>query len=338
MKSTTAKIKFGALLVAAFTTLTAARASEFQTKIVGAAQQEGKVNVYSVMPAPQNEVLTKAFKAKYPAISLNLIRGAGELPARIQAEMNSGVDGADVIIYSDPSFLSRISDNLLPIAGPSVDGWNAANWQDAAKQRIPIITTFPVYMLLWNTNIFPNGFKTWEDLLDPSVKGKLGLKNDFTTSMAATIDFQERAHGTDYLRKLGQQSPKYYASAIPMNQAVASGELGVTNLATPAGAKALVDLGAPVKYSYPEPTLSSPIAAGALSKSKRPNAALVFVDFMMSAQGQEAINGNGFGSGGRPNIPGALDLSKSEVYDSTKYTPELMAQIRARFDSYFGKK
>ena len=176
-------------------------------------------------------------------------------------------------------------------------------------------------MLVWNTNTFPDGFTEWDDLLDPSVKGKLAMRNDLTTSMAATLEFMEQELGPDYLTALGGQSPKYYTSAVPMGQAVASGEAGVTNISTPSIVKDLQNQGAPVDFAFPEPGFAIMWGGGALATSKRPNAARVFLDFLMSEEGQAAINADGFGAAGREGIEGALDLEGWAFFDSTTVHP-----------------
>lgn len=301
--------------------------------VVAAAEDEGKVNLYSVAPPVQNDALVAAFNEKYPDIDISVTRGAGELPGRVESEIRAESDGADVFIYTDPAFFSNIADDLLDVDGPNVEGWSDDFWAEEGKAIVP--TKYPWTMLVWNTEIFPEGFKTWDDLLAPKVKGKLATRGDLTTSMAATLDFMEAELGGDYLTKLAQQNPKFYTSAVPMGQAVASGEAGVTNISTPSIAQDLIDQGAPVEFGYAEPGFAIMWGAAAIKTSKRPNAARVFLDFVMSDEGQAAINTNGFGAGGREGIKGALELDGWEFFDSTKYTPEVMNETQAKFDKYF---
>lgn len=302
--------------------------------VVAAAKKEGRVNLYSVAPPIQNDRIVAAFNKLYPDIKVSVTRGAGELPARVESEIKSGSEGADVFIYSDPSLFTKLSDHLLEVNGPSVEGWSDDFWAVEGKAIIP--TKYPWTMFVWNTKIFPNGIKTWDDLLDPAVKGKLALRNDLTTSIAGVLDFQERRLGPDYLKALAKQEPKFYTSAVPMNQAVASGEVGVTNLSTPSIVKDLQQQGAPIDFAMPDPGFAIMWGAAALDNSRRPNAARVFLDFLMSPAGQEAINGDGFGAAGREGIPGSLDLTGWEFLDSAKFTPEVMNEMKAKFAEYFG--
>lgn len=302
--------------------------------VVAAAEDEGRVNLYSVAPPIQNDRLVAAFKKAYPAIDVSVTRGAGELPGRVTSEIKSGADGADVFLYSDPAFFTDIKDDLLEVDGPNVEGWAEDYWQVKGKAIIP--TKYPWSVLVWNTDVFPDGFTSWDQLLEPDVKGKVALRNDVTASMAATYEFMERELGDDYLTKLGQQSPKYYTSAVPMGQAVASGEAGVTPISTPSIVKDLQDQGAPVDFAYPDPGFAIMWGGGGIATSKRPNAARVFVDFIMSEEGQAAINSEEFGAAGREGVEDDIDLKGWEFFDSDAYTPDKMQEMQAKFDEYFG--
>jgi iron(III) transport system substrate-binding protein len=303
--------------------------------VVAAAEDEGRVNLYSVAPPIQNDALVAAFKEVYPNIDVSVTRGAGELPGRVTSEIKSGADGADVFLYSDPALFTDIKDDLLEVDGPNVEGWADDYWAEEGKAIIP--TKYPWTMLVWNTDEFPEGFTSWDQLLEPSVKGRLALRNDLTASMAGTYEFMERELGEDYLTELGQQDPKYYTSAVPMGQAVASGEAGVTPISTPSIVKDLQNSGAPVDFAFPDPGFAIMWGGAGIATSKRPNAARVFVDFIMSEEGQTAINGDEFGQAGREGIEGDLDMSEGwEFFDSTVYTPEKMQEMQAKFDEYFG--
>lgn len=342
MKNNRLKAGVSTLAVLALTGLAACGGSDDAAElvdgpwedVVAAAEDEGRVNLYSVAPPIQNDALVEAFNEAHPDIKVSVTRGAGELPGRVEQEIRSNSDGADVFIYTDPDLFNDLADDLLAVDGPQVEGWADDFWAVEEKAIIP--TKYPWTMFVWNTKAFPDGFDNWDDLLEPEVKGKLATRSDLTTSMAATYDFMESELGEDYMAALGQQSPKFYTSAVPMGQAVASGEAGVTMISTPSIVADLKAQDAPVEFSFPEPGYAIMWGAAALEVSKRPNAARVFLDFVMSEEGQEAINGDGFGASGREGVKGALDLSEGwSFFDSAPYTPEVMNESQAKFDKYF---
>jgi iron(III) transport system substrate-binding protein len=302
-------------------------------KVVDAAKKEGSVNLYNVASPIQNTRLLAAFNSLYPDIVVNVTRGAAELPPRVAAEIDSKSDGADVFLYSDPQFFHDYAAKFLDIDGPNVRGWSSDAWE--VPKKAVIVTVYPWTMFVWNTTIFPKGFKSWDDLLDKSVKGKIALRKDATRAMAGTLDFMESKLGTEYVTKLGKQSPKYYTSIVPMGQAVASGEVGVTIYSSPPVVNDLKQKGAPIDFAYPNPGFAILWNGGIPGTAKRPNAARLLMDFIMSPAGQEAINGNGYGKAGRAGVKGALDMSTFEVWDGNKYPPDVMKGMQARFDKYF---
>lgn len=304
---------------------------------IKAAEGEGPVAFYSGLTEIQDTRLVAAFNAKYPAIKVQATRGGVEIIARVEGEMKAGSDGADVFVHADPSWYSNHADALIPATGPATAAWAATAW--AIKGTAPIATATPNSVFVWNTDIFPNGFKTWNDLLDPSVKGKIGLRTDAATKSAAGyLDMMETNLGDEYVTRLSKQQPKSYTSVVPMTQAVASGEVGVTNASLPSMAKELKDKGAPIDYIVPNPGYAIEFASAALKKSKRPNAAAVFLDFIMTPEGQEALNGDGFGgSEGLGNVPGALSLDGVAMMDSAKLTPDVIAKLDAKLAALYKK-
>ncbi|RYE42204.1 MAG: extracellular solute-binding protein [Hyphomicrobiales bacterium] len=342
MKYTTPRIGAAALLALLMTVLSGCGGGDKAAavvdgpweNVVSAARDEGHVNLYSVAPPIQNDRLIEAFNKAYPDIEVTVTRGVAELPGRVQSEIRSESDGADVFLYSDPQFFVDIADDLLEIDGPNVEGWADDYWAEKGKAIIP--TKYPWTMFVWNTKIFPDGFKDWEDLLTPEVKGKLAMRNDVTASMAATQEFLETELGSDYLVNLGRQSPKFYSSAVPMSQAVASGEAGVTLVSTPSIVQDLQNQGAPIDFAFPDPGFAIMWGGGAPATSRRPNAARVFLDFVMSEDGQSALNAGGLGASGRENVNDVLDLDGWEFFDSAQYDPEKMNAVKGKFEDYFG--
>lgn len=249
--------------------------------------------------------------------------------------MQSGTDGADVFLYSDPSFFVKHADKSLDVDGPNAEGWRDDYWASKGKAIIP--TKYPWTTLIWNTDTFPKGFKTWDDMLDPKVKGKIGVYKTATTSNCSTLNWMEGEMGADYVTALGKQEGRYYPSTVPLIQAVASGEVGVTILGAPVTVKDLIASGAPVDFAYPDPGFALMWGGAAFAHSKRPNAARVFMDFIMSPAGQEAINGDGLGTAGRDNVPGALpELEGWTMFDATACSnPEAIAEAERKFNAYY---
>lgn len=304
-------------------------------EIVDLANDEGQVNLYNVASEVQNSRLEEMWSEAYPEIQLNITRGAAELPTRVAAELESGTAGADVFQFSNLEWYDQNEEHLADISQlPSNDeGWN----EDyvALEDKAIVASTLPWSMVAWNTDTFPNGFHEWEDLLDPSVEGQLGTRGTVTASVAGYLDFLETELGEDYMFGLGEQDPAYYASGVPLMQAVASGEVGVANAGVPATAMELQEQGAPIDFTYMEPGFAFQIGSAAFTEAGNPNAALVFMDWFMSEEGQYAYNGDGYGGAGRDGVDGALALDDHEMLDATMYPESEIPMWEEKLATWF---
>lgn len=302
--------------------------------VVARAVEEGQVVVYTSTPEAQEQRMIEAFNERYPDIDVRVVRGAGELPERLAAERRSNAAGADVLTFSDPSWFTKNAADVAALDSPSVDAWPADYWEVDREAALSSIAPFG--MIVWNTERFPSGFRTWEDLLAPAVRGQLGTRSDMTAAYAGFLDFTERHLGPDYLTRLGEQDPKFYPSAVPMVQAVASGEIGVTNLSVPIIVEDLKAKGAPIEAVVPTPGYGIAFASGVLENAKNPNAARVYLDFVLSPEGQAAYNSGGLGASALPGVPGAIPLDGLELFDSASFTPEVLAEWQRKTDAAFG--
>lgn len=300
--------------------------------VVEQAKAEGRVTFYSVAPPDQGQRLIEAFNAVYPEIRVAHTRGAGEILPRVAAERESGTDGADVVVYSDPLWFAQNAEHLLTLTGPSAAAFPAEGWE--VPGQVPLVSFPPFGMLIWNTEALPGGVATYEDLLRPELAGHIGTREDVTASFAGYLDFLETEFGVDYLAALGAQDPKFYASVVPLTQAVAAGEVWVANIGVPSTVQDLLDQGAPIAAAIPTPGFAIAWAGGAVAQSRRPNAARVFMDFMMSPAGQEALNGEGR-AGSALGVPGSVDMSGMRVFDSGRFDGEARAEWQRKFDQFF---
>lgn len=100
-------------------------------------------------------------------------------------------------------------------------------------------------------------------------------------------------------------------------------------------ANSLIAQGAPLKVVQPNPAFASVDVLAALAHSRRPNAALVFLDYMMSRRGQGAWNGSGETASVLPGVPGSLDARTMQPWDVFRYTPEFQRDYKLKFDKLF---
>lgn len=304
-------------------------------QVLDGAYEEGEVTVYNAASKLQNKRMKEAWEARYPQIDIKFTNGAAELVARVGAEIETGTEGADAFMWSDPAWFKNNEQYLADLSDvPSAKEWDKDYW--AVDDKAVIATKLPWSMLVWNTNKFPQGFDSYDDLLEPEVKGKLGTRSEVTVSIAGYLEFLETELGDDYMTSLAAQQPKFYSSAVPLMQAVASGEIGVTNVGVPATILELQEAGAPLDYAYVDPGFAFEHAGAALSTSSHPNAAKLFINWFMSKEGQQAYNGDGLGGAGRDDVAGSLQVDDYTMLEASKYTPEVVDEWKRKFHGWFG--
>ena len=304
--------------------------------VVMAAQKEGRVVMYTATaPAIANKVKAE-FEKTYPGIVFEWQRAAsGPLTSKLEQERSTGADGADVAVHTEFTwFRAKASaGQLKPLNGPAAAAWPSSVMFDGA---VAIVALEPEVML-YNTNLVKTPVTGYRDALRPEFKGRMAILDSVSTTMVAFYDWLEKSYGSEHLPALAAQQPKIYPSVVVGAQSVASGEIALAHFINMSTAVATVASGAPVKVVLPNPTFSIRWPMGALGWSKRPNAALLLADFLMSPKGQAAWNGGGESASPLPNIPGSLDNRTLSPVDLVPYTDALVKTQTARWNAIFKK-
>jgi iron(III) transport system substrate-binding protein len=295
--------------------------------VEAAANVEGRLSVYSTLAPDQNDRLATAFNEKYPDIRISVTRGVADLLSRVAAEAQTGTEGGDLLVWADTTWFTNNVALLQELATPNFDMLPKA--AQLANGKAGIVAYAPLGLLVWNTRLYPTGLKTWDDLLKPELQGKIGTRDGVTASLSGYMDFMESHLGLGYMEALGKQKPKFYASSVPLSQAVAAGEVWASNIGNMATISALQAQGAPIAYEFPKPSYASPLAAGLLANSKHPNAAALFFEFMISEEGQRAMTANDSGVPAFDGMEGLRAHSEFVFADDSKFSPERKAHWEA---------
>jgi iron(III) transport system substrate-binding protein len=198
----------------------------------------------------------------------------------------------------------------------------------------PVLTMEPIVIMV-NTAQVKTPVTGQKDLLRPEFKGKIGIEELASTFVYAWYDQVEKTEEAGYLTKLAANQPRIYASTPAGAQMVASGEVAVANFINMGAAVATLKQGAPVRIVIPTPVFANQYNGGIMGWSKRPNAAQVLLDFLMSKEGQEAWSGDGASASPLAGVPNALDARGMRSVDLTPYTAEVTRTFKTRFDGLF---
>src|SRR6266536_751124 len=154
----------------------------------------------------------------------------------------------------------------------------------AAVYMMPNVIGFNTRML--KRNEVP---KSDEDLLNPKWKGKIGMDHTKPEWFSWKLRRMGEEKGLAYMKKLGAQEFKLYSGLTILTSLLAAGEFPLVLNTYLHNVEDVRRKGAPVDWIAQDPVFTKfqPIGVGA--KAAHPNAAKLFVDFMLSEEGQKII-------------------------------------------------
>ena len=303
-------------------------------KTVAAANKEGRVVVYYSAVTPVLERVKADFEKLYPSITVEYSRLNTNVPGKIEAERNTGADGADIDLDSSAILWTlglAKAGSLKPPSGPASANWPPAYLLNGAA---PVLAVEPI-VITYNTNLVKTPVTGYQDLLRPEFKGKLATTELLGPTLVAWYEWLEKTQGADYLKRLAAQAPRYYTGAAATTQAALSGEMSIAAFSNSTISVPLVAQGAPVKMVVPNPSFGIRYTGAVFSWAKRPNAALVLLDYLMTPRGQSAWHGRGDSASPLPNIAGAMDIRTVTPYDPTPYTNDVVTTYAKKWNALF---
>jgi iron(III) transport system substrate-binding protein len=299
--------------------------------VVAAAEKEGKVTIYSGQGTDQLEDLKARFEQKYPKIKVEVVRGVEtDFIPKVEAEARTGKGIADIFVLTDRSWLTANKDDFHAPRGPAFDD-PAYDRAENVPEDSYFVTNAAVLTFAWNTKRFGGKVQDYADLIDPVLDGgKIGIPPADGASFVDFYMYLEENYGADFLEQLAAQDPRVYPSALPMAEALGSGEIAAATFVQPQ-----VDeqkAGAPVEWGLANPSWGARFHGALLKSAPHPNAAQVLADFMITKEGQSAIARKN--ASVLPDIPGAVDETKN-VRKPANLTPEQVREYQEKWDEMF---
>jgi iron(III) transport system substrate-binding protein len=306
-------------------------------RIVAEAKKEREVVVYTTTAPAVHERIKADFEKLYPEIKMNPIRLIGnQINVRVDQERGVGNIEGDAIITSELVWSAEaVKRGALRVpVGPNAQAWPESALRQGA---VPLLGVNP-FVLVYNTNLVKTPPTSYQDLLKPEFRGKIGSTALLGDLNVGWYDWMEKTQGDGFLAKLAAQGLKTYPGAVAPTQGVASGELWINMWTVFSVTNPLLDAGAPIKTVVVNPSYGAAYGGGVVAGSKRPNAALVFMDYMMSVRGQAQMVGKGEMASALSNVPGSLDIKAVTLHDDDKYTPAVVNAFKVKWNALFAPR
>jgi iron(III) transport system substrate-binding protein len=275
-------------------------------KIVEAAKKEGKVVVSIPSSADLRKGLEKTFKQRY-GIQVETVTARGSASVRkIADEAKAGVHYFDLHVGGSQSIVTGLLPEgiLEPLADTFVlaevkdpkNWWGGHIWTDKADKFIYTSLAYSTENFWYNGDrMKPEEIRSFDDLLNEKWKGKMGFLDPRTPGSGASLwSYMREIKGEEYLKKLVAQKLILGRDQRVLAENVAKGELTLVMGLTYYSFAPFVKAGLPV-HPLPELREGVYISGGSghlvvLKEAPHPNAAKVFVNWLLGKEGQDIFS------------------------------------------------
>jgi len=283
-------------------------------KTVDAGRKEGKI-VASIPPSAELRKLMELSFTRQYGISVEFIPARGSsVIQRMVNEAKAGVRYFDLHIGGTESVVTgMLPENILDAVDPYFvlpevkdpkQWWGGHLWADNAKRFLYVFVAYQTVSLWTNPNEYkPAEFSSFDDLLNPKLRGRIGISDPRTPGSGSSMwSYMLYIKGEEYLKRLVAQKLFVTRDLRLLAENLAKGKIAVTSGIGYSEFLPFIKANLPV-LPLPMPKEGLYVSGGyghltVLKNPPHPNAAKVFVNWLLSRDGQEVFT-RGMGVGSR---------------------------------------
>ena len=320
------------------------------------AKKEGKVVVSIPASTELRKLIEEAFAQRFSAIELELVPARGTaIITRIANEAKAGVRNFDIHIGGSNSVVSGLLAEgilepfepylILPEVKEPKQWWGGHMWVDRARRYI---YSFQAYLTesMWRNETLAKAeeFRSYDDLLNPKWRGKIGILDPRTPGAGdSNWAYIWLVKGEDYLKKLVAQNLMVGRDQRLLGESLAKGKVAVVIGLTYYSLLPFVTAGLPVKplSQLKEGTYGTGGSGNVavIKNPPHPNATKVFINWLLTKEGQE-ITTKALGQAtrrldvdtqwlkGLGVIPAKDNMSVKEYLDAENQSEEKLEKVR----------
>jgi len=269
--------------------------------LIERAKQEGTVTIYSVMDQPDMEkIFDPAFKKDYPWAKFNVLGlGPSDIASKMSSEYTAKKVQADVAINTQGTMAPLIQNGVFSKISDQedvMDEIHLMNYSDAAYDDWWAPADTIPQIIMYNSNKTTSPPETYEALADPKWKGELVMDSPSILNVSGGVfatlyGVWGETKWTKVMKGIAANNPRFTQSGSDTFRVLSQGEasVGIGLLADVLGQSG-TELVKPV-WAKPVSYLNAPsyIAANA----PHPNMAALYVRWLLSVSGQEAMAQSG---------------------------------------------
>lgn len=291
-------------------------------RLFEAAKIEGKLALYSSMNTDDAKRILPKFEARFPGIKIEHTRAPKDkLVQRIVTERRAGQELFDVLEtsifevrfiveqgFTVPYRVLSLGD-LPPELHDRDDRWVV----DRTNFKLIGINT---------TKVQPGEISAWRDLCKKQYEGRIAVEKDEVAVYSALKRILGEPEAKSVVRCIAANKPTIRSGHNELTNFLAAGEfaIGVTLFGHQL-AQLKFERQAPVDWVRMDPIITDLVAMALSNRPPHPNAARLFMEWLASPEGQQAV-----GETGRAPASRTIKLKYPDLVGSGKFffiTPEL---------------
>lgn len=330
-------------LVIAIAALSSTARAQNWSAVEAAAKQEGTLTLYHNLRPVGVEPLMAEFQRAHPGIRVEQVRlASAALFERFGLEYASGRAQVDAVVVL---WDARLREWMQK-------GW-MSEWTPPASAAYPPAMKIENRMwtvqwyregIIYNKSMVPPGGepKEWVDLLDPRWRGKVTMNPPWrSVSVQQTVYLWERQLGIkDFAERLKANGVKFFEGSSGVLQAVIRGDATIGHITDLVVNPAIED-GAPIGIVYPRSGV--PVSRGVAfvpAKAPHGNAGRVLVNWLLTREGQLALQKHSGLAGSLPGLPPLQYVPATSTLNAVDnervLTPAIQTEMVVRWRKVFG--
>lgn len=275
--------------------LAAYAGADREQRMLEGARKEGPLSIYTSAQTDDIGAVVAGYEKKYGLKATVWRAGSEKVLQRAVTEARGNRFTVDVIETNGPELESMAREKILQaVRSPHL----ASVLPQAIRPHGEWVgTRLNVFVQAYNTKLVKKDElpQTWEDLLQPRWKGRLGIEAEDQDWLAGVIADLGEARGIKLFKDIvAANGVSVRKGHTLLTQLVVSGEIPLALTVYNYKAQQLKEKGAPIDWFSIGTPIARPNGVAVTKQAPNPHAAVLFYDYEISEEGQRILAGRDF--------------------------------------------
>jgi iron(III) transport system substrate-binding protein len=263
--------------------------------LIEGAKKEGALSYWDAIIQPEtNDALTAAFKKKYGLpnsfrVNYTLSVTVG-LITRVEQETGANQVTIDIAAVGSPAWVFEMvrADRVMKYDSPEYAHYKSVFDQGLGQDGYFAFNGAYMFVPMWSEDHTKFSGKSYKDALEAVPPGRMSIGDAVkSATYLTTFEGQRKALGDDFFRALAKRKPPLVLRSEQHAARLVNGEDLFAFSGMPTRAYQYNQKGAKLRFMLPqEGVVMLPQSMFILKQAPHPNAAKLWIDFVLSEEGQ----------------------------------------------------